>query len=58
MDRVTTTGKVFLGVTIGCCQCHDHKYDPFSQREYYQFFAFFDGDQEVDRRRPVCPAKW
>ncbi len=48
VDRVNTTAKVFLGTTLGCCQCHDHKYDPFSQREYYQFFAFFNRDQEVD----------
>jgi hypothetical protein len=48
VDRVNTTAKVFLGTTLGCCQCHDHKYDPFSQREYYQFFAFFNRDQEVE----------
>jgi hypothetical protein len=48
VDRVNTTAKVFLGTTLGCCQCHDHKYDPFSQREYYQLFAFFNRDQEVD----------
>ena len=42
VDRVNTTGTVFLGLTVGCCQCHDHKYDPLSQREYYQLMAFFN----------------
>ena len=46
VDRVNTTGSVWLGVTIGCCQCHDHKFDAFSQREYYQFFAFFNNCDE------------
>jgi hypothetical protein len=46
VDRVNTTGAVWLGVTIGCCQCHDHKFDPFSQREYYQLFAFFNNCDE------------
>jgi len=42
VDRVNTTGAVFLGLTIGCCQCHDHKYDPLTQREFYQLFAFYN----------------
>ncbi|HTU22702.1 MAG TPA: PSD1 and planctomycete cytochrome C domain-containing protein [Gemmataceae bacterium] len=48
IDRVNTTARALLGVTLGCAQCHDHKYDPFSQREYYRFFAFFNSDKEVD----------
>lgn len=42
VDRVNTTGAVWLGTTIGCAQCHSHKYDPFSMREYYQLFAYFN----------------
>jgi hypothetical protein len=53
IDRVGTTAKVWLGVSINCCQCHDHKYDPFSQREFYQFFAFFNSDREVDIDAPL-----
>jgi len=41
VDRVNTTGTVWLGLTIACAQCHDHKYDPFTQKEYYRLFAFF-----------------
>lgn len=43
IDRVNTTGTVWLGTTIECMQCHNHKYDPFTQKEYYQLFAFFNG---------------
>jgi len=42
LDRVNTTATVWLGLTLACCQCHDHKYDPFSQREYYELYAFFN----------------
>jgi hypothetical protein len=42
MDRVNTTGAVWLGLTVGCAQCHSHKFDPIAQREYYQLFAFFN----------------
>lgn len=52
VDRVNTTARVFMGLTLGCAQCHDHKYDPFSQREYYQLFAFFDSDVEVNLPAP------
>jgi hypothetical protein len=48
IDRVNTTGTVWLGLTVGCCQCHDHKYDPISQREYYELFAFFNNCDEPD----------
>ena len=40
-DRVATTGTVFLGLTLGCCVCHDHKFDPVTQREFYQLFGYF-----------------
>src|SRR5579872_649229 len=42
VDRVNTTATVWLGSTLGCAQCHNHKYDPFTQKEYYQFLAFFN----------------
>jgi len=42
VDRVNTTGTVWLGTSIACAQCHNHKYDPFSMREYYQLFSFFN----------------
>ncbi len=42
VDRVNTTGTVWLGTTMECAQCHDHKYDPFSMKEYYELFAYFN----------------
>src|SRR6185312_9624188 len=46
VDRTNTLGQVWLGATLGCAECHDHKYDPFSQKEYYQLFAYFTGIKE------------
>jgi hypothetical protein len=46
VDRVETTATVWLGLTIGCARCHDHKFDPISQREFYQLFAFFNNVPE------------
>ncbi|RYE20536.1 MAG: DUF1553 domain-containing protein, partial [Sphingobacteriales bacterium] len=45
-DRTNTFGKALLGVTLECAHCHDHKYDPFSQKEYYQMFSFFNNVKE------------
>ncbi|HEV3121459.1 MAG TPA: DUF1549 domain-containing protein, partial [Isosphaeraceae bacterium] len=53
LDRVNTTGTVWLGLTVGCAQCHTHKYDPILQREYYGLFAFFNNGQEVDLPAPL-----
>jgi len=46
IDRVNTVGTAWLGLTLGCCQCHDHKYDPISQADYYRVSAFFDSIDE------------
>ncbi|MDB6025388.1 MAG: cytochrome [Verrucomicrobiales bacterium] len=48
LDRVNTTGTTWLGLTIGCSQCHDHKFDPLMQKEYYQLFAFLNNQDEPD----------
>jgi hypothetical protein len=45
-DRTDTLGAALLGITLGCARCHDHKYDPFTQKEYYQLFAFFNSIDE------------
>ena len=47
IDRVNTTGTVWLGLTLGCTQCHDHKFDPVSQKDYYGLFAFFNSIDET-----------
>src|SRR4051794_11554763 len=51
-DRVATTGTVWLGLTIGCAQCHTHKYDPIPHKDYYGLFAFFNSASEVDLPLP------
>ena len=47
IDRVDALGKAFLGLTLNCCQCHDHKFDPFAQKDYYRFYAFLNNDDEA-----------
>jgi hypothetical protein len=53
VNRTNTVGTVFLGLTLGCAQCHNHKYDPISRREYYQLLAFFDQSEEAEIDAPV-----
>jgi hypothetical protein len=48
VDRVNTTMQVWMGLTMGCAQCHNHKYDPLSQEEYFKFFAIFNNTEDAD----------
>src|SRR5207253_9899779 len=48
-DRVETTATVWLGLTFTCCRCHDHKFDPFPQRDFYRLFAYFNNVPEKGR---------
>jgi hypothetical protein len=52
VDRTNTLGTVWLGMTVGCAQCHSHKYDPLTQREYYSLYAFFNSIDEKDVENP------
>ena len=53
VDRVNTTGAVWLGLTVGCAQCHSHKFDPIAQREYYGLFAFFNQCEDANDKGPT-----
>ena len=53
VDRVNTTAQVWMGTTFGCAQCHNHKYDPFSQKEYYQLFAIFNNTADNNSEEPT-----
>ncbi len=53
VDRANTVGTAWLGLTVGCAQCHDHKYDPITQKDYYRLMSFFDNSAEVDIEAPI-----
>jgi uncharacterized protein DUF1553/uncharacterized protein DUF1549/cytochrome c len=53
LDRAATLGTVWMGLTVGCAQCHNHKYDPITQKEFYQLTAFFNSQEEVNIPAPL-----
>jgi mono/diheme cytochrome c family protein len=53
IDRISTVSNTWLGLTVGCAQCHDHKYDPISQKEFYELFAYFNNSVERDIEAPL-----
>ena len=56
IDRVNTTGAVWLGTTLECAQCHNHKYDPITQRDYYSLLAYYNNtEKEAERTNPAVP---
>ncbi len=54
MDRSNTVATAWLGLTMGCAQCHDHKYDPLTQKDHYALYAFFDNAEEVEMDAPLA----
>ena len=59
VDRVNTTATVWLGTTLACAQCHNHKFDPFTQKDYYRMLAFFDNSEyRVEGEGPKVMDKW
>ncbi len=52
IERMDVLGKTFLGLTVNCCQCHNHKFDPIAQKEYYRLFAFLNNDDEPEMEVP------
>jgi hypothetical protein len=54
IDRAANTATVWLGLTMGCAQCHDHKYDPITQKEFYGFYAFFNNADEYNVDAPLA----
>jgi hypothetical protein len=53
VDRTTMVGTIWLGLTVGCARCHDHKYDPLTQEEFFRLYAFFDRADEVNIDAPL-----
>ena len=47
VDRVNTFGRAFLGLSVECARCHDHKYDPITQKEFYRLYSFFNNNNET-----------